>query len=218
MTVLPATLDHLVLAGPVLADAVARFAELSGVRPTPGGSHPGRGTANHLVGLARADGSSPPQYLEIIGPDPEQGVPLDRIQTLDLHTVDRLRLQTWAARPDDLDARVAAARAAGVETGEVIGMSRRTAAGDLLDWRLTVRSPLPAEGTQPFLIDWQDSVHPTATGLPTVTLHEFVVLSPDPATTAAALDLLGAPTTVVRAPRYGLRAVLEGRRGRFELS
>src|SRR5699024_7239395 len=45
------TFDHLVIAVPDLAAGVREFEELTGVRTTPGGSHPGRGTANHIVSL-----------------------------------------------------------------------------------------------------------------------------------------------------------------------
>jgi len=45
-------IDHVVLAVPDLADGVAGFQRLTGVRPVMGGSHINLGTANYLVGLA----------------------------------------------------------------------------------------------------------------------------------------------------------------------
>ncbi|WP_188194719.1 VOC family protein [Nonomuraea sp. SYSU D8015] len=60
-------LDHLVYAVPNLAAGVAQFAERTGVKPVPGGSHPG-GTANHLVRFGSTFS------LEIVGPDPAAGV------------------------------------------------------------------------------------------------------------------------------------------------
>jgi catechol 2,3-dioxygenase-like lactoylglutathione lyase family enzyme len=44
-------IDHVVLAVPDLADGVAWFQRLTGVRPVMGGSHINLGTANYLVGL-----------------------------------------------------------------------------------------------------------------------------------------------------------------------
>jgi catechol 2,3-dioxygenase-like lactoylglutathione lyase family enzyme len=46
-------IDHVVLAVPDLADGVAWFQRLTGVRPVMGGSHINLGTANYLVGLVR---------------------------------------------------------------------------------------------------------------------------------------------------------------------
>lgn len=43
----PAVLDHLVHATPDLDRTLAEIAALTGVRPVPGGSHPGRGTLPH---------------------------------------------------------------------------------------------------------------------------------------------------------------------------
>src|SRR5690606_39555562 len=56
-----------------LEAGVAAVEEATGVRAIPGGSHPGRGTANFLLGLAPTgwpEGAH--TYLEILGPDPQQ--------------------------------------------------------------------------------------------------------------------------------------------------
>jgi hypothetical protein len=58
---------------------------------------------------------------------------------------------------------VESCRALGIDLGDAAPMSRRRPDGVLLQWRLTV--PLlgpPHEGALPFLIDWLDSPHPTA--------------------------------------------------------
>ena len=155
------TFDHLVIAVPDLAAGVREFEELTGVRTTPGGSHPGRGTANHIVSLTpRGWTGQPLTYLEILGPDPQQDPDL---AAQSLPGVTRMLAQRWAAHPDDLDATVAAADEAGVDYGQVFDMSRRTPDGGLLEWRLTRRTPLAHGGAQPFLIDWGTSQHPADT-------------------------------------------------------
>lgn len=155
------TFDHLVVAVPDLGAGVREFEELTDVRTTPGGSHPGRGTANHIVPLVpRGWSGSPLTYLEILGPDPQQD---PELAARSLPGVTRMLAQRWAAHPDDLDATVAAAERAGVDFGQVFDMSRNTPDGGLLEWRLTRRTPLAHGGAQPFLIDWGTSQHPADT-------------------------------------------------------
>jgi len=92
-------LDHLVLAGPDLEQAVAWFADLTGVPPARGGSHVGLGTANCLVGLGGA------AYLEIIGPDPEQPSP-DGPRPFGLDELAAPQVITWAMRVEALTSAV----------------------------------------------------------------------------------------------------------------
>lgn len=203
-------LDHLVYAGPHLADAVAQFSELTGVPPARGGSHARLGTANYLVGLGRSS------YLEIIGPDPEQPAP-PAPRPFGIDSLTAPRLVTWAIRPADLDTLVAAARAAGYDPGEPRPMSRHTPAGELLEWRLTTPDVALGDGLVPFLIDWGSTPHPTSRALPQTPLLEWRAGHPDPESIGAILTALGAELPVARADRATLTAVVHGADGPVSL-
>lgn len=194
-------LDHLVLATPDLAGAVARFSALTGVAPARGGSHTGLGTANFLVGLGGG------AYLEIVGPDPDQDAPA-RPRPFGIDDLTTTRLVTWAVHPPGVDAVVAAARDAGYDPGDPFAMSRLTPTGETLRWRLT-----PDRGVVPFLIDWGDTPHPTTRGLPAVGLRSFTLGHPDPALVRARLDALRLDVAVGRADAPSLDAVFATPRG-----
>ncbi|SDT07289.1 Glyoxalase-like domain-containing protein [Brevibacterium siliguriense] len=218
LNIIPAELDHLVITVPDLESGVAAVEESTGVRAVPGGSHPGRGTANFLLGLAPTGWPKGAHtYLEILGPDPQQEPPADGTLPLDAHLATEPTLQTWAIHPPAFLAKIAAANTAGIDFGEVQDMARDTAEGDRLEWRLTARSPLPREGAQPFLIDWGESVHPAEAALPALELLEFRVESPEPESALQVLEVLGAgDTTVVEGSDRRLRARLRGPDGVLE--
>ncbi|MCW2527462.1 MAG: hypothetical protein JWM76_2322 [Pseudonocardiales bacterium] len=192
-------LDHLVYGVPDLLAGVRLFGQLTGIEPAPGGRHAGRGTANYLVGLG------PTAYLEIIGPDPDDpGTPgwfgLDHLRTP--------RLLTWAVRPDDLDATIETARAAGYNPGDATAMSRQTENGKRLSWRLTHDTVGDGAGTVPFLIDWGMSRHPAANPLPRLGLIGFTVLTPTPIDTRMRLAAIGAVADLEYASDPALRCQL----------
>jgi len=213
---LGAVLDHLVLAAPDLAAAVAQFAELTGVEPAPGGHHVGVGTANYLVGLGREDGAYRDAYLEIIGPDPDQPRP-EQPRPFGIDELTASRLVTWGIHPAGVDAHIEAARARGYDPGPVRAMSRATPDGELLRWRLT-QANLGDSALVPFLIDWGATPPPPSRGLPLVPLRHFDATHPRPETVRPALAALAVELQVRAGNRAGLTAVLDGRHGPVVLS
>ncbi len=201
----PHLLDHIVIAGPDLAEVVDWFRELTGVAPAPGGSHP-TGTANALVALT-VGGERRPHYLELIGPDPErEGEELPK--TFSINRLKRPTLITYAVHPEGIEEVAERARAAGFDPGPVEDLSRRTADGELLEWRLT-QAHAPRNYGVPFLIDWGTTEQPGLGELPTLELVSFERIEVKPAPLQEALDALGLGD--------GAAAIHEGPGSRFLL-
>ncbi len=210
----PDHLDHLVYAGPDLEQAVAQFTERTGVRPVPGGSHPG-GTANYLVALT-VGGVRVRSYLEIVGPDPDH--PGTRPITLfGIHTLRGPRLVTFAVRPPNPLATVSRARAGGYDPGPLDPLSRRTPTGGELHWRL---SHPPTEPTViPFLIAWGETEHPALNDdLPSLELLELYGQSPHAQRDRHVLQLLDVNLPLAAATETRLVARLNTPAGRVELT
>ncbi|MFG2141985.1 VOC family protein [Streptomyces sp. NPDC048650] len=203
-----AALDHLVYATPDLDRTVAEVAELTGVRPVRGGSHPGKGTCNHLLGLGGG------AYFEIIGPDPAQPAPAGP-RWFGIDALTGPRLVTWAVHVTAIADRVAAARARGHDPGDPVAMSRLAPDGRRIAWQLT--PPGAGEQATPFLLDWGTAPHPSGSRLPVLPLVSLSATHPDPAGVRAAWAALGARWPggpVTAGPEVRLTAVLAGRHGR----
>ncbi|MFE5186277.1 VOC family protein [Streptomyces sp. NPDC056628] len=205
MNAIPPFLDHLVLAAPDLAAAVAEFTRRTGVAPAPGGVHVGRGTRNHLVALGDRS------YLEIIGPDPEQCAP-GGPRPFEVDGLTTARTLTWAIAPPDLDAAIAAARDQGYDPGPATPMSRRRPDGTLLRWRLTDGEDAHPSGLVPFLIDWGDAPHPTAADLPRTPLLTMSGSAPDPDGIRPLVRSLGTELALTTGP-VGLSFTVDTPRG-----
>ena len=208
-------IDHLVYASQDLPGASAAIGGLLGVLPTPGGRHVGHGTYNELMSLGGAT------YLEVIGPDPTQPA-LDGPMPFGIDDLIEPALVAWCVRPRrPLTEILSEARSIGIELGEVTQMSRRRPDGVLLEWTLTFpQLDGPFGLALPFMIDWADSAHPSATLQPAVRLVELEVFHPEPQQLRDAFDIIGLDTgvTIQRGDQPSLRARIETQRGEVTLT
>jgi Glyoxalase-like domain len=201
-------LDHLIFGAPALEDGVRQLERRFGLRAQPGGRHRGLGTHNALLGLDHG------AYLEIIAPDPAQPPPATP-RPFGLDALDHPRLAGWAVRCDDIDTRVAHARAQGYDPGDPVELQRATTQGTLLRWRLTPNAL--AGGPVPFLIDWGDTAHPSTSTPPRLTLVSFHLEHPQPEVLTGVLAALAVEVPVEPGPTPGLVARIAGPDGSAEL-
>lgn len=202
----PVEVDHLVVAAATLEQGDAWCRATLGVPSVEGGRHAGMGTHNRLLAIGSTAFAR--TYLEIIAVDPEAPPParprwfgLDA-PALQQRLRERPRLMHVVARCSDLDERLAALHALGIDAGAPVAAERASAHG-LLRWRIAGRADgqLLFGGALPTLIEWQGA-HPAA--------H-----LPPSAVRLAGLALGGLPPAVVDA--LGLEAV-RGRAGAPALS
>lgn len=202
--------DHLVYAGSELKAAVEHIEKLLGIRATPGGQHPGRGTRNALIALG------PSSYLEIIGPDPEQPEP-SAPRPFGIDTLSAPKLVAWAAKGRELSQFVTTAAAKGITLGAVSPGSRRRTDGVLLTWQYTDPRTIVAGGIVPFFIDWGATPHPSASAAQGASLAGLRAEHPDSDRVAKWLEALGLQLPVTKGPQPALIATIASPRGRVEL-
>lgn len=170
--IIPENLDHLIVGCRNLDEGVAYFEKLSGFRAAPGGSHPGRGTQNALLGLG------PRSYLEILAPDPKQG---ELVWHKEIATLAQPLLIGWALHHPDLQAFADLLRQRGMPAVGPDPGSRVRPDGQAYRWQ-TLRFADDLKGNLPFFIDWAtDSPHPSTDAPGGLVLSEFVATGSLPA-------------------------------------
>jgi len=175
--------DHFVLAAPDLQRACDEFQNTTGVQPTFGGAHAGRGTHNALV--AFANGS----YLEIIAPDPAQPA---TFMSRPMAALAKPTLMHWAVRCSGTAALSQRLRELGWTPTEIQRMSRTPPNAARLEWELFGLKDHRYGGLAPFFIDWFACPHPATTSPSVGALISVRLALPDAAplqTMMAALDL-----------------------------
>ena len=205
-----ARVDHLLYATPDLVRGVAEIERLIGVRASPGGQHPGRGTHNALLSLG------PTAYLEIIAPDPAQSGPV-RPEVFAIDKLQRPMLITWSANGSNLEDLYQFATRNDIPLGPVTAGSRQRPDGVLLRWQFTEPNVAGTDGLIPFFIDWGSSPHPARSAAQGATLVGLRAEHPTPNAFREQLELLGLKLHVDSGPRPALIATIEGPRGRVEL-
>ncbi|MCU1398355.1 MAG: hypothetical protein JWN62_1464 [Acidimicrobiales bacterium] len=184
-----AALDHLVLATPDINATAAWLTEQTGVTPSAGGQHTGKGTRNMLCSFG------PTSYLEIVGPDPEQPTPASP-RPFGIDDLTEARMVTWAVAVSDMETVLDQARRAGYDPGPASPMQRVRPDGVTLSWKLTAN----LSATTPFLIEWETPHHPAATAAPGLVLSELRARHPHPELLESHLDALGISMGIMRGP------------------
>ena len=208
--VLLSRVDHLVYATPDLDRGVDEIEKLLGVRATPGGQHPGRGTRNALIALG------PTSYLEIIGPDPQQAPPKGP-RPFGIDNLNRSKLVAWFVKANNLSRSRDEAVRLDVPYGEVMSGSRRRPDGTELSWHFTDPTVLVGGGTVPFLIDWGQSPHPASPAAQGASLVALQAVHPNPESVRKMLRGVGVDLEVKAGQNVELIATIECPRGRVQL-
>lgn len=206
---MPLSLDHLVLGSSDLDQGIAWLEARSGVRPAPGGVHPGRGTRNALLALG------PHCYLEILAPDPGQSTLTWYTQ---LPTLREPRLVAWAVHTNDLTAMAKKCSAAGYAIVGPGDYSRSRPDGRILRWKLFHLKDNRG-GVLPFFIEWaSDSLHPASDAPAGCGLRGLQLESPAPDDLSKLCQSLEVEVPVVVGRHERLRAAITSPRGPVELT
>ena len=204
--------DHLLLGAPDLDAGIAWLEARTGIRAEVGGSHPGVGTRNALIGLGAR------QYLELIAPDPAQA---NFNFNIDLRRLTTPCLVTWAASTVSPDGVAAAAAKAGLSVFGPHDGSRVRPDGTTLRWKtvgVQSRFAEPTIDPVPFFIQWApDARHPSSDAPAGCRLEAFELACPEPAALQQLFAALGLDGEVARAPHAALTATLATPNGRVRL-
>lgn len=200
-------LDHLLFGAPDLESGVREVTARLGVAPAPGGVHPTMGTTNALLSLGGG------VYLEVLAPAPGQTDLRGLGQQL--AGLEAPAVVTWAAQASDLDAVAAAATAVGLAPSGPLPGSRRTEAGELLEWRVLLIGGHDFGTFVPFFIDWGATPHPSNTSPAGPRFIRFSVTHPRAAQLSGLYHALGLDIDVAAGadPRFTVEiegAVLTG--------
>jgi hypothetical protein len=201
--------DHLVYATPDIERTSADLERRFGVRPSPGGQHPCRGTRNILIAIG------PACYMEIVGPDLAE-VPPSTPRWFGIDTLIEPRLVTWAASASDLTHVVNDAARRGVRLGDVGVGRRKRPDGVELKWQLTDPAVTLGDGLVPFLIDWGASPHPSTTAVVGPRLVDLHGEHPNPERVTGILGALGIAMRVTQAAHPSLVATFRTDAGLHE--
>jgi Glyoxalase-like domain len=205
----PALLDHILLGCASLESGIDAVEKELGVRPEPGGVHPGRGTRNALLSLGER------RYLEIIAPDDTQ-----RVTPVypELYSLREPRLIGWAVHPPDIAAVAKQLTENKVAFKGPTDGSRTRPDGTVLNWK-TINLADDHHGLLPFFIQWgANTVHPSKNAPKGCTLDYFEVMAIETDELSAAFKRAGLDIPVARSDKPRLHAMITGPKGDLGLT
>lgn len=200
------TIDHIVWAVPDLDAGMALIQQLTTIRPTYGGVHPGRGTHNAILPLSRGI------YLEIIAPANSQSH-----CWMDIHMIQEPEVVRWAWKATELEDKVRLLESSGINIGPIFGGRRIMKDGTVLKWDLTDPDAFKSDKIIPFLIDWKNGPHPTTDLETPCDLLDVKMTHPEPVKIDHIFTQLNAETDITRGPEPTLNVFIDSPIGIVEL-
>lgn len=178
-------IDHVLLFGPTLTQAMTRFEVLTGVAAQTGGAHPDHGSINALVSMGAS-------YIELISRSDGRGGG-SGIEVID-----------YAMQCDDIEAVASRGTALGLKADWMDGQ-RVTDNGAVLRWRGCGFEGHDFAGLLPFFIDWGATPHPSATSPGGISDPRLMAFHPDAEQLTFFYSQLGIEIPVTRQSEPGLR-------------
>lgn len=202
-------LDHLLWEEFRLDEGEKRFAELTGIMPAFGGTHPDAGTHNSLLSLGHG------KYLEIIAPDPTHlnwaHLPKEAPANF------RPGLFAFAVRTYDLVLVEGLIERAGLNVGSRHNVSRQLPNGEVLKWESILVGGHTFGNFIPFFTYCGDMIHPSETSPKGCELLEFSVGHPESRELSRLYKVLQVNVPVFHSESPQLRAVLSTPKGSVTL-
>jgi hypothetical protein len=209
-------IDHIIWAVPDLDAGAKLFEEMSGVTPTVGGVHPGRGTRNKLASAGDH------MYFEIIAPDPAQ-MPFDPVSKpvqAFADTISKMaqpEVDMFAYSTTDLEAAAEIGRQLGLKVVGPTPGQRRTPDGILIKWSHVDFIGHGFGQFVPFALNWLDSPHPSTTSPKGVVIEGITVEHPRADELRKIYEALGVPANVVQAREPVIIVKMSSEKGPFEV-
>ena len=204
------TIDHLVFCVPNLKKAMQQLSDKCGVEVVYGGQHTTKGTENALLNLGNG------AYLELLAID-ATNTAIAPPRWMGVDVVNRFTFTRWAIKSNDLTTDVAILKKANPLMGEVFTGSRQKTDGSTLRWSMALPLATPAVEMLPFMVDWKDSVHPTASLQAGCELIRLEGTHPNPTLLLATLAALKVEMDIQKGAMVTLKAVIDTPNGRMVL-
>lgn len=203
-------IDHLVYCVPDLHQAMKIFSEKCGVEVVYGGQHLSIGTHNALLNIGNG------AYLEFLAIDPSNtNIQGSRWMGMDL--IDQPTFTRWAIKTNNLEQDTTILKKVNAEMGNIFAGSRKKADGSTLNWAMALPLALPEVEILPFMIDWKDSIHPTATLATGCQLLTLGATHPTPELVQPTLNALGTNLKVKKDSKAKLYARIQTPMGILEI-
>ena len=203
--------DHLAVGTKDLEVGIRYVENLTGVRPSFGGRHPGQGTQNAVLSLG------PRQYLEIIAPDPDQP-DADGAMVRSLRRFDSPSVIGWAVELSGLVQFATRLRSNGYEVPQVHLTERHQQDGKLVKFRWFDIAGISG-GVVPWPVEWDAQSSHGSEGAPEgCRIKRLELEHPEYKKMNRVLELLGLRSQVLSGSTAKVAAWLASPKGEVALT